>query len=143
MIIIRQADYSDAAALFELNYLFNGEGVASQQQIEQSLQQNTREIIYIAYSDQIPIGFICAQIIDSFCYRDTTAQITELFVKEEFRRCQVATKLIHIMQKHLYQIPCCEIQLFTGADNDIAQAFYKSMGYQKNHEVGYQKDMLP
>lgn len=92
----------------------------------------------LAYVNDILAGFICGQIFKSMCYT-YYGEISELFVKEEYRRQGIAAKLINRMEEEFKENNIFSFQLFKGADNNTAQAFYEAQGYHKLEEWMYHK----
>jgi ribosomal protein S18 acetylase RimI-like enzyme len=68
-------------------------------------------------------------------------EITELYVREEYRRQGIATKLINYIENIFEERNIKEFQLFTGKDNTAARAFYEKLGYKKIDEVMYKKKL--
>lgn len=136
---IRMANISDAAILFEMNELFNGPGYNSLEMIQESVEYNQQEIVAIAYEKDTAVGFACAQIIWSMCYDVKYAEITELFVKEPFRKKGFGRGLISFLEKTFVQQGIYDFQLLTGEDNTGAQRFYEKMGYARDRELMYRK----
>lgn len=135
----RIADKSDIDALFELNELFNGIGCTTKEQLSESIQNNKQEAVFVASAGDIAVGFCCVQLFKSMCYYLNYAEITELFIKEEYRKKGVATALMtHVEEYFKGQNICC-CQLFTGAHNNIAQTFYEKIGYKRSNELMYRK----
>lgn len=84
--MIRLACPQDAEQLFQLNQQFNGPSCTTPQAIARSLAENPREIVAVAEEDGVLTGFVCAQLKVSFCYERPTAEITEVFLAQAFRR---------------------------------------------------------
>lgn len=137
--IIRRANEKDTDSLFELNVLFNGKGTTTKEKMQESLQYNKQEIVFIAIEKEQPVGFICGQVFMSMCYDTYYGEISELFIIEGYRRKGIARLLISKMEEEFKQNNIFSFQLFTGADNIIAQIFYTSCGYTKTEECMYRK----
>lgn len=138
---IRLADKNDAAALFEMNERFNGAGSTSKELLADSLENNGQEAVFIATVDGAAAGFCCAQLFKSMCYRSYYAEITELFVAEEYRKQGVATALMAFAENYFKDKNVKGYQLFTGKQNQVAQVFYEKNGYTKSEEQMYRKRM--
>ena len=139
MTIVRRADPQDAEPLKRLNDLFNGEGCNSAENITASLLHNNQEIVCVASEGDSLVGFCCGQVFRSMCYENHHAEITELFVREECRRRGVGTRLIAFMEAEFCKQGIRHFQLFTGASNAAAQAFYRSCGYRATGEMMFRK----
>lgn len=71
----------------------------------------------------VPVaGFCCAQLFKSMCYCSFHAEITELFVEEEYRKQGVAIALMTFAEDYFKDKNVKGYQLFTGEQNEIAQA---------------------
>ena len=138
-MIIRKANENDVDYLFELNELFNGKNCTTKKQIAASIAVNTQEDVFVAELDNKVVGFCCIQIFKSMCYNANYAEVTELFVKQEYRRQGVASALIAYIEAYLKNQSITAVQLFTGKDNINAQSFYEKAGYKKSDEIMYRK----
>lgn len=138
-IVIRRAGKQDAKALFILNEEFNGIGCTSIEWLTESLKNNTQEVVFIAEADGCPAGFCCVQLFQSMCYSSNYAEITELFVEQAYRRAGIAAALMQTVENYFRDDNIGGFQLFTGGDNDAAQAFYEKSGYRKTDEMMYRK----
>ena len=142
-IIIRKMEICDIPDMIKLNDEFNGIG-ATFDSMKDSLENNSREIVFVAVNDindndNEIIGFICAQLYQSICYVGLQCEITELFVREEYRRNGIAKKLIKQIEAEFKKHDGYEITLETGKDNIAAQRFYESCGYKRDGEIVYCK----
>ncbi|MDE6361349.1 MAG: GNAT family N-acetyltransferase [Clostridia bacterium] len=131
--MIRLATPLDAEQLFTLNEEFNGKGVVTLDIIKDRLENNKCEIIVVSEENGTVVGFVCAQVMISFCYSKTYAEITEVFVTKEYRRNGHARKMIEFIQEYCKENFCVEnFQLFTGRNNRKAKRLYKSLGYRRD-----------
>lgn len=138
-IVIRKAVKEDAAKLYILNELFNGQGSTTLEKLTDSIINNQQEIVFVAADDNEPVGFICGQVFKSMCYSTYYGEISELFIKEEYRRKGIAGRLINRIEEEFIRNNIYSFQLFTGAANKSAQAFYETKGYKKSEEWMYRK----
>jgi len=134
-IEIRQAHRSDAPGLLKLNDLFNGEGCNSLENIEESLETNTKECVCVATKGDTLVGFCCGQVLKSMCYPVIYAEITELFVIDEFRRQGVGGRLLGFMESWLREKGVQHFHILTFKDNAPAKALYRSCGYAETSEM--------
>lgn len=139
MIHARMAQASDAPGLKILNDLFNGEGSNSLAQIEQSLKGNEQELVCVAVEGDRLVGFCCGQIFKSMCYSSHYGEVTELFVLASHRRQGVASRLMTFIESEFRQRGIHHFQLFTGRENNAAQALYMSLGYSETSEMMLRK----
>ena len=131
---------ADAPALHRLNTAFNGEGLPDAEMIRAALANNPQELTCIAECDGRTVGFLCAQVLSSWCYETPTVEISELYVEEGHRRRGAARQLMQLAQEIAAQrFGATDAVLLTGGRNLNAQAFYVAQGYTKDEEVHYSK----
>jgi Acetyltransferases len=138
-LVIHIATKADIDSLFVSNEEFNGKNCTTKELNEKSITANDQEIVCIAYIGDTAAGFICGQLFKSMCYAVNYAEITELYVREEYRRQGIATRLMGYMEHILETKNIKEFQLFTGKENISAQVFYEKLGYKKTDELMYRK----
>jgi len=140
-ITIRPAQVSDSFELHKLNDLFNGEGCNSIDNIKESLRVNTQEIIFIAENEKKLVGFCCGHLLKSMCYPVSYAEITELFVMDEFRRQGIGKRLLNSMEAWLADRGAHHFHILTFKNNTSAQALYKLCGYVVTSEILLEKNL--
>lgn len=136
---IQLATIEDVDALFQLNEAFNGVNCTTKELLANSISNNQQEIVAIAYMEETAIGFICGQLFQSMCYQEYYAEITELYVADEYRKQGIATALLRFMEDYFCNQNIRSFQLFTGKENVTAQACYEKFGYQRSEEIMYRK----
>jgi ribosomal protein S18 acetylase RimI-like enzyme len=141
MINIRLANSSDAPELAKLNTLFNGEGNNTINAIEESINGNGQEIVCVAADGNKLVGFCCGQILKSMCYSYKYAEVTELYVMEEYRRQGIGKQLLSITENELNKHGVKHLYVLTGDKNFIAQTLYRSCGYRDTSEILLDKNM--
>jgi ribosomal protein S18 acetylase RimI-like enzyme len=143
-ISVRLAKSKDADGLSEMNRAFNGPQIDAAVIASKLLTGN--EYVAVSLCNGVPVGFACALIHDSFCYHKPYAELTELYVKDAFRRLKAGTKLVHFMESHLRRRHVVHMHVLTGARNKAGRSLYESLGYKTNRkrrEVLYEKDIVP
>lgn len=134
--MIRLAYPGDAQQLFGLNQRFNGPSGTTVENMARSLAENAQELVVVADQGGVLAGFVCVQIKRSFCYERPTAEITEVFVDEAFRRKGLAGKMLGLAEeKVLARFGPVELTVLTGGDNLPAQALYEGAGFRREDEV--------
>ena len=134
--MVRIATAQDAEQLEVLNNEFNGEGETTLDSIRASLAGNKQEIVVVDEQSGELTGFICVQLKKSFCYDDYMPEITEVYVKPQYRRCGVARSMIAYAEEYCKShYPLHKFELLTGADNDGAQIVYAKLGYCEDDEL--------
>lgn len=131
---------ADAHALAEMNRIFNASEVTPRA-IQENLRTST-ELVAVALCNGRRAGYACAHVHDSFCYHAPYAEITELFVRAEYRRYGIATKLICFMERRLATKGVIHLHILTGVRNGPARTLYEKLGYRRaTTEVLYEKSM--
>ncbi len=92
--MVRIATVQDAAQLEILNNEFIGEGETTLDNIRESLEDNKQEIVVVDEMNGEMTGFVCVQLKKSFCYCDYMPEITEVYVKPQYRRNGIARAMI-------------------------------------------------
>ena len=138
-VYVRKAQPADVPALFAMNEQFNGPGSTTVELLTEAIRHNTRETVLIAEADGEPAGFCCVQLSVSMCYDTNYIEITELFVREEYRRQGVASALMASAESFFADQRVRSYQLFTGKTNAAAQRFYEQQGYIRSEELMYRK----
>lgn len=138
-MIIKKIESEDIQNIYEMNEEFNEVGATTIEQMHKSLEDIPNEIVLIAYENDNAAGFICGKIHRSICYKDPAGEITEMYVRENYRRQGIAKALIAELEKVFASNGISEITLLTGSDNIGAQKFYESCGYSGDKESFYEK----
>lgn len=138
--MVRIATIKDAEQLEILNNEFNGEGETTLDNIRASLVGNNQEIVVVDEDDGELTGFVCVQLKKSFCYDDYMPEITEVYVKPQYRRCGIARTMISFAEEHCKKhYPLHKFELLTGSENTVAQTAYKNFGYCEDDEIHFAK----
>lgn len=99
--MIRLASVGDAGELERLNAEFNGKGKTTEEGIRASLLTNRREIVIVADGNGGRLaGFVCVQLKKSFCYDEYMPEITEVYVRPEYRGRGVAREMLTFAQEY-------------------------------------------
>lgn len=120
---LRLASRRDAKSLSEMNYEFNKVAIG-EAAINLKLSRG-HEIVAIAEQDRGTIAFACAQVYDSFCYKTLQAELTELYVRNGFRRNGIGSGLIRFMEDQIAKRHGRHIHILTGSLNRSAQTLYR------------------
>ena len=134
--MVRIATTHDAQQLEILNKEFNGDGETSLDNIRASLADNKQEVIVVDEQNGELTGFVCVQLKKSFCYDDYMPEITEVYVKPQYRRNGVARAMITYAEEYCKNhFPLHKFELLTGAENNGARITYAKLGYCEDAEV--------
>ncbi|REK75026.1 GNAT family N-acetyltransferase [Paenibacillus paeoniae] len=135
---MRWAGVIDAAGLAALNDDFNGE-LRRVADIEQSLLEGSELVAVVVVKGEL-VGFACAQIFRSFCYSHAQGEITEMYMKENFRGNGHAKMLLAFLETELYEQGVEEVKIITGKSNVHAQKFYERSKYVPKEYIAFQKN---
>ena len=142
--MIRLASVGDAGELERLNAEFNGKGKTTEESIRASLLTNRREIVIVAdgNSGGRLAGFVCVQLKKSFCYDEYMPEITEVYVRPEYRGRGVLQEMLTFAQEYCKKIyPLHSFELLTGSDNTAAQKLYSAIGFECSGEIHMSKQV--
>ena len=129
---IKIVDLTDLDNLYELNKLF--ENNTSKEVIEELIKTNDREIICMAYEDNIAVGFCSGLIVKSICYNTGRMEIESLFVRVEHRRKYVATELVKFMEQEAIKRNLYHFHILVNKDNISAIKLYEKLGFNDSSE---------
>lgn len=134
--MVRIATVQDAQQLEILNNEFNGEGETTLDHIRSSLADNKQEIVVIDEMNGELTGFVCVQLKRSFCYDACMPEITEVYVRPQYRKRGIARAMITFAQEHCRKrYPLHKFELLTGKGNTVAQRVYSGLGYAEDGEI--------
>lgn len=138
--MVRLAKVKDAEQLKILNTEFNGPNDRTVPQIKESLISNCQEIVIVDDTDGCLTGFICVQLKKSFCYNEYIPEITEVYVRQDYRRRGIAQQMISFAEQYcISHYPLDGFELLTGTDNHSAQSVYNKLGYHRDGEIHMSK----
>jgi ribosomal protein S18 acetylase RimI-like enzyme len=75
------------------------------------------------------------------CYSYKFAEITELYVMDEYRRQGIGKQLLGITENELNKRGVNHFHILAGNENTIAQKLYHSCGYGDTSEILLDKNM--
>ena len=138
--MIRKATADDAEQLSILNTEFNGDGETTLENIRDCLMNNYQEVVIVDDEKGKLTGFVCVQLKKSFCYDDYMPEITEVYVRPEYRKQRIASRMIRFAEECCRKnYPLHKFELLTGEKNMIAQLLYDKLGYKNDHELHLSK----
>ena len=137
---MRIATVDDADQLDLLNTEFNGQGNTSIDCIRDSILNNKQEVIIVAQENEVLAGFVCVQLKKSFCYDEYMPEITEVYVRPEYRKQGIASAMITYAEKYCKEhYALHKFELLTGKNNTIAQSVYNKLGYIDDNVIHLSK----
>lgn len=139
---VRLARPGDEGEIFALNAEFNGPGNASREEIARALRgEMGGEIVLLALVGDRAAGFACGRVTRSVCYGEPSAEVTEMYVREAYRRRGAARSLLRELLRLFSERGAREIRLLTGGDNRPARALYESAGFRLSGEAHYEMQL--
>ncbi|MBP3655134.1 MAG: GNAT family N-acetyltransferase [Clostridia bacterium] len=140
--MVRKATANDAGQLSVLNDEFNGAGGTTLDSIRNSLLYNQQEIVIVDDEHGILTGFVCVQLKRSFCYDKYSAEITEVYVRPEYRERGIAGQMISFAEDYCSRnYPLHKYELLTETENVISQSLYAKLGYSADGELHLSKQI--
>lgn len=139
-IQISLASIDDVPDIAQLNALFN-ESHKSAEAIASDLSDPACvETVILAKTSDRTIGFALIRIIPTILYATPHAELTELYVIEEFRQQGIASRLIAFAENIAKQKGAKSIYIQTGDDNVPALSLYHKHGYE-DYDVVLKKNL--
>lgn len=84
---------------------------------------------WIAWSDDIAVGYLLAVYVFSLEHLGLTAEIDELFVLPEYRSSGIGEALLNTAESGFILAGCTNVSLQLSRDNNRARGFYRRHGY--------------
>jgi GNAT superfamily N-acetyltransferase len=134
-LVVRIATVEDAPQLSRLNEAFNGVQEAPERLAARLADPRRVETPIIAEIGGRAAGFACLRLVPCLCYDPVYAELTEMFVKEAYRRQGVGRALIARAEQLAEENEATEIFLVTGSKNVQGQVFYGATGYTDHARV--------
>lgn len=129
-LTVRVATQADLDALARLNAQFNDVDTTAAQIAERLTDPQCVEIPIVAEVDHHIAGFAGLRVVPQIFYAGAHAELTELFVEENYRRRGVGRALIEFAERLAESKGAAAVVIHTGEDNYAAQTFYSTMGYE-------------
>lgn len=140
--MVRLAAINDAEQLKILNDEFNGISNTTPEQIRNSLTNNAQEIVVVDEESGLLTGFVCMQLKKSFCYKEYIPEITEVYVRQEYRNRGIASAMITFAEDYcIRHYAVSGFELLTGKENRTAQSVYEKLGYMEDGEMHLSKQI--
>jgi ribosomal protein S18 acetylase RimI-like enzyme len=130
-ITISIASIDDAPAIARLNLLFNEVDESPQAIAARMSDPHCVETVILAKVADEAVGFALVRVVPSVLYATPHAELTELYVMEEYRQRGIASDLIAFAEKVAVRKGARSILVQTGDDNVPALALYKKIGYEE------------
>ncbi|MFN8432370.1 MAG: GNAT family N-acetyltransferase, partial [Anaerolineales bacterium] len=92
---------------------------------------NCVETVILAKVDDATVGFALIRVVPSVLYATPHAELTELYVMDDYRQRGIASELIAFAEQIAVQKGARSILVQTGDDNLPALSLYKKRGYEE------------
>jgi len=125
------ASANDASAIAKLNLLFNEVDETPEVIAARMSDPNCMETVILAKIADKAIGFALVRVVPSVLYFTPHAELTELYVMEEYRQRGIASGLIAFAEQIAVQKGARSILVQTGDDNVPALSLYRKHGYEE------------
>ncbi|MCL4269305.1 MAG: GNAT family N-acetyltransferase [Anaerolineales bacterium] len=125
------ASANDAPAVAKLNLLFNEVDEPADAIAARMSDPNCVETVILAKIADKAIGFALVRVVPSVLYSTPHAELTELYVMEEYRQRGIASGLIVFAEQIAVQKGARSILVQTGDDNVPALSLYRKHGYEE------------
>jgi GNAT superfamily N-acetyltransferase len=140
MLNIRSAQPGDALEISRLNSQFNGVDEPEANYVRRLADARRVDTPIIAELDGRVIGIANLRLLPAVFYPDMYAELTELYVEEEFRRHGAGSALITFAEKMALDNGAHEMIILTDFYNSGAQALYLRLGYE-HHDIALSKNL--
>lgn len=130
-IVISLASTEDAPSITKLNLLFNEVDESPAAIATRMNDPACVETVILAKMDDEAVGFALVRVVPSVLYSTPHAELTELYVMDEYRQRGIASGLIAFAEQIAVQKGARSILVQTGDDNLSALALYKKIGYEE------------
>ncbi len=98
-------------------------------QLERLLSTPSLGAGWIAFADNVAVGYLLAVYVFSLEHTGLTAEIDEFFVLPKKRGCGLGSELIREAETEFIRIGCTNVSLQLARRNDAARGFYRRFGY--------------
>lgn len=130
-IVFSLASTEDAPTIAKLNLFFNEVDESPEAIAARMSDPNCVETVTLAKVADKTVGFALMRVVPSVLYSTPHAELTELYVMEEYRQRGIASGLIAFAEQIAVQKGARNILVQTGDDNIPALALYKKLGYEE------------
>jgi ribosomal protein S18 acetylase RimI-like enzyme len=131
-VTISLATVDDAQDIAHLNLLFN-EATDPAEAIAARMSDPARvETIILAKTTDKTVGFALVRVIPCVLYADPHAELTELYVLEEYRQQGIGKALVAFAEGIAKQQGAKSLLVLTGDDNLSALSFYRENGFEED-----------
>ena len=136
-LIVREASVSDVGLISPLFdkyrqfYKCESNIVRASEYLEARLTEK-ESVIFICVSDKTAIGFV--QLYPTFCSVELSRifVLYDLYILSSHRNLGAGTRLMNTAKQYAIEHGASRLDLETETDNQMAQALYEKLGYEKD-----------
>lgn len=89
------------------------------------------EMVFVAETEEKVVGYLAGSICEQISYiTETFAELDNMCINEEYRRCGIGTLLINEFKKYCKEINIQNIKVIASAKNSRAIQFYMKNGFE-------------
>jgi GNAT superfamily N-acetyltransferase len=141
LLTLKIATPDDARHLARLNMLFNQCDEAPEAYAARLADPQRVDIPILALRAELAVGVANLRLVQPVFYPQPYAEVTELFVLEDYRRQGVGRRLLAFAEQLARDAGAEEILVLTDFDNEAALSLYHSSGYG-NHDLALSKSLV-
>jgi ribosomal protein S18 acetylase RimI-like enzyme len=129
---VRIANVTDAPAIADLLYEFNGEALSPGELGQRLEAVQGLETVFLGDLDGSLAGLLVLRTGPTVSSAGDWAEITELYVRSASRRQGVGTALVKEALAHAQGRGCTEVHLLVDPENTAALSFYGTAGFRRD-----------
>lgn len=129
-MIIREVNTEDAAAVARLSTEFTGMETTPEEMLARlSLSRGIEHPLLAELQGEV-VAFASLRLVHYLGDEAPYAEISEMFVSEQFRRQGVGRALMAELEQRARAAGAGSLVVLTGSDNERALALYQAMGFE-------------
>lgn len=130
-MLLRDVSVGDAEAIARLITEFTHLSTTAAEVQQRLARSQGVEYPILAELDGSVVGFASLRLVNYLGEDAPYAEISELFVSERYRRLGIARALMTELEKRARAAGASSMAVLTAADNDVALALYRAMGFEE------------